>query len=345
VNLKRAFGLVSLCGLLPYGALAQPTVPGLQTGASAQASASAQAGSTPTVVNGTTTAAAKPPPGWPPSTVVIKPPPVVLDHKEANAAAQSAKWRDKSDHPMLDSDGVLRWVYGNSQTRVVCSPLNICDIELQPGETINNIRLGDVGFWNVTLAISGGADGRVTHAAITPREAGREASMLVYTDKRTYSIKLVSAAKSYTAKTGFTYPEAQANAEDTVASYRAAVGAGAMKSGGPTMTMTSGSETGDIAHIELLTISGDNPSWRPLAAYTDGRKTYIQFPHEMQFGDSPALLGVNSDGGIFKSPTERRVIYRWWNDRLIADTVMDKLELVLGVGSSQSKVVLTRRAK
>lgn len=338
----HALGLVSLLGLLPYGALAQPTVPALQTSASAQASAqasaTAQAGSTPTVV-GTT---AKPPAGWPPATVTIKPPPVVLDKKEANAAALSAGWRNKSDRPVLDSDGVLRWVYGNSQTRVVCSPLNLCDIVLEPGETINNIRIGDTGFWSVTLAISGGTDGRVTHAAITPREAGRETSMIVYTDKRTYSIKLVSAANSYTAKTGFTYPQAQANADDTLASYHAAVGAGAMKKSGPMMSMTSSSETGDIAHIELLAISGDSPAWKPLAAYTDGRKTYIQFPREMQFSDSPTLLGVNADGGIFSSPTERRVIYRWMGDRIIADTVMDRLDLVLGVGSSQQRVQLSR---
>lgn len=335
-------GLLASLAMLPCAAAwSQPAVPALQ--ATAMASASAQT-STPTIV-GNTTATAKPPEGWPPMSTPMVAPPVRLDRKESTSVVASTRWQNKADHGVMDSDGVLRWVYGNSQTRVVCSPLNICDIELKPGETINNIRLGDTSFWNVTLAISSGPTGRVTHAAISPRESGRETSMLIYTDERVYSIKLVSTGAAYTAKTGFSYPEMTANNEDSIASYRAAVGAGAMKKGGPVMTLASSSEGGDVAHIELLTISGDNPSWKPLAAYTDGRKTYIQFPKEMQFGDSPTLLGVNADGGVFSSPTERRVIYRWMGDRLIADTVMDKLKLVLGVGGSQQSVVLARKSK
>jgi len=129
-----------------------------------------------------------------------------------------------------------------------------------------------------------------------------------------------------------------------MASYQAAVSAGAMRKGGPVTSLTS-SQSGDIAHIELLTISGDSPSWKPLNAYTDGRKTYIVFPEEMQFGDSPSLLGLNSDSGWFSEPTERRVIYRWLGNRIIADTTMSKWKLVLGVGSSQQSVLLTRRGK
>lgn len=347
----RTLGLYSVLGLLPYAtASAQPAVPPIQAGASANASASASAqvvSNQPTITGSTTaTGTPKPPAGWPPATATVTPPAIKLDGKEKAAAAASAAWRDKRDRAVMDADGVLRWVYGNSQTRVVCSPLNICDIELKPGETINNIRLGDTGFWNVTLAISGGSDGRVTHAAITPREAGREASMLIYTDQRTYSIKLVSTGLQYTAKTGFTYPDVTAATGDNFAAYKAAIGAGAMRTGGPAMTLTaSNASAGDIAHIELLAISGDNPSWKPLAAYTDGKKTYIQFPSEMQFSDSPTLLGINADGGVFSSPTERRVIYRWMGDRLIADTVMDRLKLVLGVGGSQQAVTLSRRPK
>jgi len=336
-------GVASLFGLLPYAALAQTTVPGIQANASASASASA-GNSTPTMA-GTANQPATPPPGWPPATVTIKPPVVPLGGKGETAANLSARWRDRNDKPVLDANGVLRWVYGNSQIRVICAPLDISDIELQPGETVNNVRLGDVGFWSTTLAISGSSEGRVTHVTVKPREAGRETSMTIYTDRRTYSIKLISTPSRYTAMTGFTYPEADDSLENSLASYRTAIGAGAMKKGGPTMTMTTGSETGDIAHIEMLVISGDNPSWKPLAAYTDGRKTYIQFPHEMQFGDSPTLLGMNADDGLFSSPTERRVIYRWLGDRLIADTVMDHLKLVLGVGGSQTSVYLTRRGK
>ena len=335
---RHKAALLSLISLWPVVASAEQ-VPAIQ--ANASASASTQIGSVPSISGGSA-ATAKPPGGWPPLNVTIAAPAIALDKKENTAATMSASWRNKNDRPSLDSEGVLRWVFGNSQTRVVCAPLNICDIELKPGETINNIRLGDTGFWNVTLAISGSSEGRVTHVAIAPKESGRSASMLIYTDQRTYSIKLVSTPSSYTAITGFTYPDPVSSSDELMANYRIAVGAGAMKKGGPVAAMAEPATASDLAHLEILKISGDNPSWRPTAAYTDGRKTYIQFPSQMQFSDSPTLLGINSDGGWFSAPSERRVIYRWMGDRMVADTVMDKLALVLGVGSTQQKVVLER---
>lgn len=338
----RGLGLVSLLALSPAWAWAD--VPAIQDGVSATASAaaSAQATSQPTIVNQPgAQKTAIPPAGWPPATAVIKPPHVVLDHKEAAAAAQSAAWRNRSDRPTMDPTGTLHWVFGNSQPRVVCSPLNLCDIAMQPGETINDVHIGDTAFWATRLSVSSGPEGRTTHLTLSPLQEGHETSMLVYTNRRTYSIKLVSAAKSYTALTAFTYPDAQDSLDASLAAYHAKMG-GKKVSG--TMSMVS-SDAGDIARIEMLKISGDNPSWKPVAAYTDGKKTYIQFPSAMQFSDSPTLLGVNNDGGFFSSATERRVIYRWMGDRLIADTVMNKLELVLGVGSNRSSVILTRGSK
>ena len=316
----------------------QPNVPAIQANASASASANAvAANSVPSLAGGTTQAV--PPAGWPPMSATVHAPTVKLDNKEKTAAGLSATWRNRSDRPRLDRDGVLRWVYGNSQTRIVCAPLQICDIELKPGETINNIRMGDTVFWNVTLAFTGGPDGPVTHAAITPLEAGRTTSMLIYTDAHTYSIKLVSTATSYTSRTGFIYPEQQDTLQDQLAAYHNALGG---KKNGSTMTLTTSTNNMDLAHLEMLKITGDNPSWRPLAAYTNGQKTYIKFPAAMQFDDSPVLLGINDDGGLFRSPSNRRINYRWMGETMVADSIMSKFELVQGVGGRQQRVTLTR---
>ena len=326
--------------LLPGWALAQPTVPALEQQAAAagsttaKAAASAEITGTPTIAGGTQTMQVKAPEGWPPMSATVQAPAVALDGKEKAALDKATAWRNKSDRAVMDPDGVLRWTFGNSQTRVICAPLNICDIELKPGETINNIRLGDTGFWNVTLAVSGSTDGRITHIALTPKEAGREASMIVYTDQRTYVIKLTSVAKNYTARTGFTYPSDNTNSlQETLAAYHDAVGSSG----------NNENSTGNIAHIQQLRIAGDTRvSWCPINAYTDGRKTYIVFPHEMQFGESPTVLGLNNDAGWFSGPSERRVIYRWMGDRVVVDGTMWKLELILGVGSSQRKITLEK---
>src|SRR4051812_16037453 len=141
-------------------------VPAIQANASAAASASAGApmltGQPSPATNGN--APAPPPPGWPPNTVKIPLPSIKLDKKETAAANLSAKWRDKRDSPHLDADGVLRWMYGSSQTRIVCAPSHVCDIELKPGETVNNAKTGDKSFWSTECCtISGSPDGRVSH--------------------------------------------------------------------------------------------------------------------------------------------------------------------------------------
>jgi len=334
----KRFLLTGIC-LFPFGAAAQ--VPEIQATATASASAQATGGS-PAIV-GSSGAAAQIPAGWPPTSAKLPVASVPLDKKATTAVGLSAKWHDKKDTPSTGGDGVLRWIYGNSQPRIVCAPFNYCDIELKPGETINNVRLGDPTFWKLVIGISGGSDGRVTHVAVTPLpDADHKSSVIIYTDQRLYTIDLVPSASKYIAKTGFIYPDAQDTPQDSLANYRAAIGAGGMKKGGPMATLSSTSEGGDNAPIELLKISGDKSSWRPEAAYIHNNKTYIQFPHEMQFGESPSLLGVNDDGGVFSSPTERRIIYRWLGNRIIADTVMEKLKLVLGVGGSQKAVILSR---
>ncbi len=317
----------------------------MQAQLSAQASAQAAASSVPALDGGTTNAAAgKPPEGWPPI-AKLPSPPVKLDHKEVATVKTATAWRNKKDAAIKDRFGVMRWVYGKSEPRLVCAPIAVCDITLQAGETVNGVRLGEPEAWEIKLAISTEPDGRTTHVSLRPSESGHNGSLLIYTDRRTYALRIASAEQDYIPRTGFTYPDVDTgNGQDMMSAYKAAVAGGAMKTGDSTMTFANSTMI-DISHIEMLRIGGDNPGWRPLVAFTDGRKTYIQFSDEMQFSDGPVLLGINNDGGLFHSPTDRRVIYRWAGDKIVADTVMDKMALVLGVGSGQQRVTLTRVAK
>jgi P-type conjugative transfer protein TrbG len=336
----RAFLLASTSLLLaPMAFAQQPNVPAIQATANATGISNTTANATVNTGGQQRQAADAqhpiPPAGWPPQ-IPLMSPNAKLDHKEVAATTLAKAWINKVDRPMRDANGVLRWMFGTSQARVVCAPLQACDIVLQPGEVINNIIIGDPTYWHHFENISAGQDGRTSHVTLQVLDAGRNSSLLIYTDQRTYALKLVSVQYDYTPLTGFTYPQTQQDEQDSWANYKlASAGKGGF----------AGHASGgvDPSHIEPLAISGDKPSWRPSFAYTDGRKTYIQFQTGLEFGDSPTLLGVNNDGGVFSSPTQRRIIYRWEGRRLVADAVMDKMELVLGVGPTQEKVTIARK--
>ena len=84
-----------------------------------------------------------------------------------------------------------------------------------------------------------------------------------------------------------------------------------------------------------FTISGQ-ARWRPTRVYTDGAKTYIQFPGQMMSGDAPVLFVVS--GG------ENRIVnYRLNGTMMIVDYVFDRAVLLSGVGSRQQKITISRR--
>src|SRR3546814_10033324 len=44
-------------------------------------------------------------------------------------------------------------------------------------------------------------------------------------------------------------------------------------------------------------ITGDTPPWRPVRAFDDGYKVYIQLPQRIDQGEAPPLFVVGTDGG------------------------------------------------
>ena len=87
------------------------------------------------------------------------------------------------------------------------------------------------------------------------------------------------------------------------------------------------------------------PSWRPIRVYSNGAKTYIQFPRGVAHGDLPALVALADDGGLFTEPTKQLVNYRYVNGRFEVDKVLERAALISGVGWDQVSVTITRQEK
>ncbi len=260
---------------------------------------------------------------------------VLLSPKEQKAVKVSKSWEDRAAMPAAGTNGAVTFLYGATLPSVVCSPFFVCDIALQAGETINDVEAGDSYRWKVE-AISSGAGGQKTpHVVVKPTDAGLATNLLITTDRRSYVIKLVSTEAQWTPLVTFSYPE---DAATRMSAYHREV-----EKDREAKVLPTGE---NIDHLDFgFDISGDSTRWRPVRVYSDGAKTYIQFPAGFSSDQVPALVALGSDGSWFSSPTEEIVNYRLTGDRYVVDRVLDRAALISGVGDAQQRVVITRRAK
>ncbi|MBK5570825.1 P-type conjugative transfer protein TrbG [Ensifer sp. SSB1] len=243
-----------------------------------------------------------------------------MTKNEAKGTSISGKWRGSSGLVTKGPDGKVIFLFGEIQPSVVCSPLQVCDIELQGGEIVRDVLVGDTVRWKIEPATSGAAGGQAIHLIVKPSEPGLVTSMVVTTSRRTYHIQLKSHPSQYMARVGFEYPE---DASTRLADINARL------------------ETGSLAgtRAEALSFSysiGGRAPWKPKRVYSDGTKTYIQFPRSIAGQDAPVLFVVS--GG-----QNRIVNYRMKNDMMVVDYAIDKAVLVSGAGWRQQKIIIRRR--
>ena len=176
--------------------------------------------------------------------------------------------------------------------------------------------------------MSGAGASLTTHLIIKPTDAGLVSSLTIDTNRRTYAVKLVSTQASWMPLVAFNYPD---DAKDQWETYRQTVGFG---SAGTTLA------TGlSVGNLQFLCVSS-GPSWAPIRAYTDGSKTYIEFPASIASQAAPALVALANDGGWFSKPSEQVVNYRVVGNRYVVDAALERAALVSGVGGE--RVMITR---
>ncbi|MBR0820310.1 P-type conjugative transfer protein TrbG [Bradyrhizobium liaoningense] len=202
--------------------------------------------------------------------------------------------------------------------QIYAAPGQITDIALEEGEQLTGsgpIAAGDTVRWVVGDTESGSGDTRRVHILVKPTRASIETNLVVNTDRRTYLIELRSRERPYMPSVAWYYPETVRDRSRSVA----------LKPVLPDPAQ----------RISRYNIEGDNPPWRPLAAYDDGRKVYVEFPQGIVQGEMPPIFVVGPDG-----KTEL-VNYRTWGNVLIVDRLFAAAELRLG-GEHQQKVRIVR---
>jgi type IV secretion system protein VirB9 len=213
------------------------------------------------------------------------------------AAYDSAK---SAPAPNMQENGRINFYFGTMTPRIVCKPLRLTDIELEPGEKVRNVHISDSVRWLVSGASSGVDPDTVTHVIVKPQLPDIAANMLIHTDRRTYSIELTSVTEGqHMSFIGFIYPDVPnrtrvADAEswqNLMAQYRRV---DEMKSAPAVREQELGARLADPENIyyEYTTkvVKGKNVAWRPLSVYDANGKTYIVMPDVMQVTEAPAMF-------------------------------------------------------
>jgi type IV secretion system protein VirB9 len=211
--------------------------------------------------------------------------------------------------------------------QVYAAPGHVTDIALQEGEQLvgsGPIAAGDTVRWIIGDTESGTSNAKKVHILVKPTRPDVITNLVINTDRRTYHLELRSTEKTYMASVSWTYPQDQ-----LIALRRQNVSA---ENAAPV-------DTGlDIGRLRFrYTIEGDSPPWRPLHAFDDGRKVYIEFPSGIAQGEMPPLFIVGPEG-----KTSELVNYRVRRNHMIVDRLFAAAELRLGDGGSARRVRIVR---
>ncbi|TAJ81360.1 P-type conjugative transfer protein TrbG [Reyranella sp.] len=202
--------------------------------------------------------------------------------------------------------------------QVYVAPGQVTDIALEPGEQLTGsgpVAAGDTVRWIIGDTESGDGDSRRVHLLVKPTRPAIETNLVVNTDRRTYLIELRAHERPYMPSVAWFYPEIRSRS---------------MRAVPPTPALP------EVAQRRYrYAIDGDTPPWRPVNAYDDGRKVYIEFSAGIVQGEMPPLFIVGPDG------KPEIVNYRTYGNVLIVDRLFAAAELRLG-GESQQKVRIIR---
>lgn len=266
--------------------------------------------------------------------------PVVLTPKEQYAVEIVEPWQNQTQvgvNPIAAPQGAIQFVYGLERPSVLCAVYQITDIELQSGEVIQSVNIGDSARWIIEPAMSG-AD--IPHLLVKPVDVGLETSLAVATDRRMYHLKLRSHRNEYMARVNFTYPEDSRRLE-MLERMKADAEAKREQERRERDTIPETKEyLGDLDFGYVVT---GQARWKPTRVYNDGVKTIIEMPETLHQDDSPILLVLRKKRGLVRSSNEEVLVnYRVQRNRYIVDAVFEKAMLVVGVGRNQTRVVIER---
>jgi P-type conjugative transfer protein TrbG len=254
---------------------------------------------------------------------------VPLSASANEALALGKSWMTEKHVPAPGKDGRVLYTFGAGLPTIVCAPLRVCVLELEPGEKmVGEPHIGDSVRWTISPAAAGRPEAQMI--VIKPKQAGLDTNLLVTTDRRAYYVRLVSKPEDYLARVAFAYPD------DATAQWQQHFRQEEEQRRKQEADSTQIAPLDNIDNLYFdYRISGGDEYLRPVRVVDDGRKTFVQMPPGATVREAPVLVVVGPNG-------PEMVNYRVKGDMYIADRLFERGALILGVGKKQRRADIVR---
>lgn len=278
---------------------------------------------------------ASPPPSRARTSVPVSPNVDLLDLQSPEMQAAMKEFTRSGRPPVVRQKDrrSLRFPYGHTDPVLYCRPLRVCDVELQAGEQVLDVALGDTEMWHAQKMESGPPGRRSPHVILKPVSDGISTNAIITTDRRVYHLGLIARAESgdddprYVRYATFYYPD------ETVTAWTSA------QEREQSDFAAEAEDASDGIPADLYRgykISGSKVAWRPIEAFDDGTRVYIRMPEAMHVTEAPALWVIDEFG------EQNLVNYRVREGHYIVDKLFGKARMALGTGEKASEIFITR---
>jgi P-type conjugative transfer protein TrbG len=259
--------------------------------------------------------------------------PVALPATAQQAIITGFRWNNDVNLPTQGRDGRVTYNFGEGLPILVCSPLRVCIIELQSGEQFTGVpHIGDAVRWDISIESSGAGETARPIVVLKPRDRDLDTTLFVTTNRRSYYIRLISSAETYTPLIAFTYPEEQR------AELARQIEEQKQHKNFIAQTQVSAVSTPPENLFFNYVVKGGNAYTRPVRIMDDGAKTYIQM--------SPAAIHRELPSLAIEGPAGRELVnFRVKDNTYIVDRLFDHAVLLLGSGKHTQKVEIIRDTK
>jgi len=252
----------------------------------------------------------------------LSPPPLASSPKRSVQDANAAARIEPTPSGFINAIQV--WPYSPAALyQVYSSPGQTTDLVFQTGEELTDVSVSDPVRWVIGDTRSGAGDSEQRHLIVKPVRNGLKANLIVTTDRRTYYIELHSAPETWMAAVSWEYPSDRLR--DLKIDHQK------REKDQPLVAGVS------IEKLQFrYEISGDKVSWRPVRAFDDGQKVYIQFPDRIAEDELPPLFVLGAKG-------EAQIVnYRVRAPYYIVDRLFDIAELRIGTKKDSHVVRISR---